>query len=165
MSEIMLEMAQTLLREPSQDPSTEAMHAALFFANVAWNECVGLGHPRGGLRKVWESFEEENPALWNELKSNDIDAMIDEFVRYKQEHYLDEQRRILACGIPEGKIHVEWLPPAAPGVDSRGEMRLYGLARSGEREQAIRLVQDTLGVSRKEASRRMAAIARQLGLT
>lgn len=162
MSDIMLEMAQVLLREPSKVPTSEAMHAALFFANVAWNECVGLDHAREGYRNVWEMFEGENPALWDEFKSNDINAMIDELVRYKQEHYPDDRRRILTCGIPEGKIHVEWLPAAAPGVDSRFEMRLNGLVRSGEHEQAIRFLQETQGISRKKAVKRVAQIAAQL---
>ncbi len=164
MSDIMLEMAQVLLREPSKVPTSEAMHAALFFANVAWNECVGLDYPREGFRSVWETFEDANPVFWNELKSTDISAMIDELVRYKQEHYPDDLRRILTCGIPERKIHVEWLPAAVPGVDSRSEMRLYGLVRSGEREQAIRFLRETQGVSRNEAMRRIAQIAAQLGV-
>ena len=88
--------------------------------------------------------------------------MIDELVRYKQEHYPNDRRRILTCGIPEGKIHVEWLPAAAPGVDSRFEMRLYGLVRSGEHEQAIRFLQETQGISRKKAVKRVAQIAAQL---
>ena len=60
--------------------------------------------------------------------------MIDELVQYKKTHYPDDQRRILTCGISDGKIRVEWLKAAAPGVDSRWEMRLYGLVRMGERE-------------------------------
>ena len=103
MSEIMQEMAERLLRNPAASPSSEAVHVALFFANVAWNECVGLDHAREGYRNVWESIEANNPALWNELKSNDIDGMVDELVEYKKAHYPDDRRRILVCGgTPEG---------------------------------------------------------------
>jgi hypothetical protein len=73
LSEIMKEMSETLLRNPSDVPSSEAAHVALFFANIAWNESVGLDHPREGYRNVWETIATENPALWNEFKSNDID--------------------------------------------------------------------------------------------
>jgi hypothetical protein len=38
MSEVMKEMSETLLQNPSGVPSSEAAHVALFFANVAWNE-------------------------------------------------------------------------------------------------------------------------------
>jgi hypothetical protein len=164
MSEIMKEMSEMLLRQPSKVPSSGAAHVALFFANVAWNESVGLGHSRESYRKVWETIEAENPELWNEFKSNDIDAMIDELVRYKKEHYPNDGRRILTCGIPHGKIRVEWLPAAAPGVDARWEMRLYGLVRTGEREEAIRFLQETRSLSRKEAAKRVAVLAADLGM-
>ena len=162
MSEIMKDMSETLLRHPGGVPSSEAAHLALFFANVAWNESVGLGDSRAGYRNVWETIEAENPELWNEFRSNDVDAMIDELVRYKEEHYPDDRRRILTCGIPDGKIRVEWLNAAAPGVDARWEMRLYGLVRTGEREKAIRYLQETRSLSRAEAMKRVAEVAAEL---
>ncbi len=114
------------LRNPDNIPSSEAAHVALFFANVAWNESVGLDHAREGYRGAWETIEAENPELWNEFKSNDIDGMIDELAQYKKEHFSDDERRILTCGIPDGKVRVEWVPAADPGVDSKWEMHLYG---------------------------------------
>jgi hypothetical protein len=164
LSEILKEMAATLLRNPGAVPSPEAAHVALVFANVAWNESVGLDHAREGYRNVWETIEAENPELWNEFKSNDIDAMIDELVRYKQAHYPDDRRRILTCGIPDGKVRVEWLNPAAPGVDPNWEMRLYGLVRTGQKDKAIRFLQETRRLSRKEASKRVAQVAAELGM-
>jgi hypothetical protein len=164
MSEILMELAERLLRDPAGVPSSEAAHVALLFAHVAWNEGVGLDHAREGCRNVWETIEADNPELWNEFKSNDIDAMIDELVRYKEDRYPDDGRRILTCGIPDGKVRVEWLDAAAPGVDSRWEMRLYGLVRTGERDEAIRLLRETRGMSRNEAARRVAAVAAELGM-
>ncbi len=164
LSEIMKEMSESLLRNPGGVPSPEAAHVALLFAHVAWNESVGLDHTRDGYRNVWETIEAENPALWNEFKSNDINAMIDGLVRYKTAHYPNDRRRILVCGMVPGKVHVEWLNPAAPGVDSKWEMQLYGLVRTGQREQAIRFLQDTRRMSRKEASKRVAQVAAELGM-
>ncbi len=164
LSEIMKEMSETLLRNPGGVPSSEAAHVALFFANVAWNESVGIDHARESYRTAWEKIEAENPALWNEFKSNEIDAMIDELVRYKEAHCPDDRRRILVCGMVPGKVHVEWLNPAAPGVDSKWEMRLYGLVRTGEKAKAIRFLQETQRMSRDEASRRVAQIAAELGM-
>ena len=164
MSEILKEMSETLLRNPGGVPSSEAAHVALFFANVAWNESVGLDHAREGYRNVWETIEAENPALWNEFKSSDVNAMIDELIRYKKAHYPDDRRRILTCGIPDGKIRVEWLNPAAPGVDSKWEMQLYGLVRTGQRDRAIRFLQDTRRMTRSEASKRVTQIAAELGM-
>jgi hypothetical protein len=35
--------------------------------------------------------------------------MIDELVRYKQMHYPEDRRRILTCGVQDGKVRVAWL--------------------------------------------------------
>jgi hypothetical protein len=164
MSEILKEMSECLFRNPGAIPSSEAAHVALFFANVAWNECVGLDYAREGCRNVWETIEADNPELWNEFKSNDINAMIDDLVRYKKDHYLDDPRRILTCGILDGKVRVQWLNAAAPGVDSKWEMRLYGLVQTGQQDEAIRFLQETRHMSRKEAAKRVAAVAAELGM-
>jgi hypothetical protein len=164
LSEIMKEMSETLLRNPGGVPSSEAAHVALFVAHVAWNESVGLDHPREGHRNVWETIEAENPALWDEFKSSDVYAMIDELIQYKKVHYPGDRRRILTCGIPDGKIRVEWLNPAAPGVDSKWEMQLYGLVRTGQKDKAIHFLQETRRMTRNEASRRVSEIAVELGL-
>lgn len=86
MSEIMQEMLGRLFRNPGAVPSSEAAHVALMFANVAWNESVGLCQPRAGYRPAWEMIEAENPEMWGEFKSNDVDAMIDELVRFKRQN-------------------------------------------------------------------------------
>jgi hypothetical protein len=164
MSEILKEMSELVFRHPNKVPSLEAAEVGLFFANAAWNESVGLFDTREGYSNVWETIEAENPELWNEFKSNDINALIDELVQYKKNHYPDDQRRILSCGIPDGNIRVGWVKAAAPGVDSRWEMRLYGLVRIGEREKAIRFLEETRGVSRNEAARLVAEVAAELGL-
>jgi hypothetical protein len=164
MSEIMQEMSGRLFRNPGAVPSSEAAHVALMFANIAWNESVGLGQPRDGYHPAWQTFETENPAMWGELKSNDVDAMIDDLVRFKRQQHPDDQRRILTCGIPDGKIRVEWLAAAAPGVDSRWEMRLFGLVRTGAREQAIEFLRETRQLSRTEAAKQVQRIASDLGL-
>jgi hypothetical protein len=164
MSEILKEMSQRLLRAPGDPSTSEAAHVTLFFATAAWNESVGLAYAREGYRHVWETIEADNPELWNELKSNDVDQMIDELVRYKKSHYPSDQRRILICGIVDSKIRVEWLPAAAPNVDSQWEMKLYGLVRTGERARAIRHLQTTKKMSRVQAAKRVARVAAQLGL-
>jgi hypothetical protein len=164
MSEILKEMSEVLLREPDAAHSSEAAHVALMFANMAWNEAVGLVHPRSASRSAWESIEAENPELWSEFKSNDVEAMLDELVAFKKTHYPHDLRRILTCGIPDGRIRVEWLNPVAPGVDSQWEMRLYGLVRTGEREQAIRFLRETRGMSRKDAERKVVSVAAELGM-
>src|SRR4051812_44106599 len=84
LAKIMKEMAETLLRNPLDEPSSEAVHVAIFFANVAWNESLGVDNARESYRNVWEAKEAENPALLNEFKWNNIDRMIDELVWHKK---------------------------------------------------------------------------------
>lgn len=164
MSEILKEMTALLYRNPAAIPSSEAAHVALMFANIAWNETVGMVHARESYRSAWETIEADNPEIWSELKSNDVNAMIDELIEFKKHRYGDDQRRILTCGIPDGKIRVEWLDAAAPGVDSKWEMRMYGLVRSGRRENAIQFLQETRRMSRDEAARKVATVAAELGM-
>jgi hypothetical protein len=164
MSDIMKEMSQTLLRNPDAVPSSEAAHVALMFANIAWNQCVGLGQPRAAYRAAWEEIESGNPAMWSEFKSTDVEAMLDDLVKYKQKHFPNDQRRILLCGIPNGNVRVEWLPPVKPGIDSAWEVQLHVLVRLGEREQAIRFLQETRRMSRTAAVKRVNELASNIGL-
>ena len=165
LSDIMKEMLERLFRNPDVPHSAEALHVALFFANVAWNECVGLDHDRSTYRSAWETIEAANPELWNELKSNDVNAMIDELVEYKKAHFPDDRRRILICGgTPHSTIHVEWLQPAAPGVDVKWETQLYGMVRSGMDKEAIRFLKKTRKMSQQEAVMKVGKIAMELGM-
>ncbi len=159
LSEVMKEMAQRLLRHPEQVPSSESAHVALMFANIAWNESVGMTAARDGYRKAWESIEAGNPQMWNEFKSNNVDEMIDELVNYKKTKFPDDQRRILVCGFVEDKVHVEWMAPVAPGVDSKWEMRLYGLVRAGNRKEAIRFLRESRNLTRTQAEEIVALAA------
>ena len=165
MSDILKEMTDRLFREPDVAHSSEALHVALFFANLAWNECVGLGAERERTKNVWQAIEAANPKLWDELKSRDIDAMIDELVEYKKAHFPDDRRRILTCGgTPHSTIRVEWLPPAAPGVDVKWETQLYGMVRTGMEEEAVRFLQKTRKMSAMEARMQVGKIAGELGM-
>lgn len=165
MSAIMKEMLERLLRVSEEAASSEATHAALFLANAAWNECVGLGAQRERYRDVWETFEAEKPDLWDELKSRDIEAMIDELVEYKKARYPDDRRRILSCGCtPQGTIRVAWLGPAADGVDPKWETHLYGLVLSNMDDDAVRFLKKTRKMSQKAARIEVAKIRLQLDL-
>jgi len=165
MSEIMLEMADRLMLDPKASHSSEAVHVALLFANLAWNECTDLAVDRDEAKHIWHAIEASNPQLWGELKSRDIDAMIDELVEYKKVHFPDDRRRILACGgTDRSKARVEWLPPAAPGVDTKWEMQLYGMVRNGMPAEAVRFLKETRAVSAAQAKIIVEKCARDLGL-
>ena len=137
MSEIMKEMSEICFRNPRQIPSSEAAHVLCSSPTSLGTRVSDSVMPGKATATSGKRSKPRIPELWNEFKSNDIDAMIDELAEYKKQHYPDDRRRILTCGIPDGKIRVEWLPAAAPGVDSQWEMQFYGLVRTGKREQAI----------------------------
>jgi hypothetical protein len=90
-------------------------------------------------------------------RGEQLSRMIDELIEYKKAHYPSDQRRIIVCGgTPEGTIHVEWLQPAAPGVDVKWETALYGMVRGGLEEEAVRFLQKTRKMSRTEARMQLA---------
>ena len=67
-------------------------------------------------------------------------------------------------GISTTLASTEWLNAAAPGIDSQWELTLYGLVRTGEREKAIQFLKESRHLSRQAASRKVSAIAAELGI-
>jgi len=120
--------------------------------------------PEKGYRSAWEMIEASNPEMWSVFKSNDVDATIDELLEFKKQHYPDDQRRILTCGIPGGKVRVEWVDPVAKGVDSQLEMKLFGLLRTGQRDKGIQCLREAQGMSRDDAAKEVAMVAAKLGM-
>jgi hypothetical protein len=59
---------------------------------------------------------------------------------------------------------VEWLPAAAPGVDPKWEMQLYGLVRAGQKDKAIHFLKETRSMSQAKAAQKVAKIAADLGI-
>jgi len=111
LSDILKEMACTVLAQPEAEPSSEAPHAALLFAHVAWNRAVASEAPGVDYRFVLRQFEVSNPRLWNELRSSDAEALITELVAYKRAHHRNDRRQVLVCGMLGANVHVEWVDP------------------------------------------------------
>jgi hypothetical protein len=63
LSEIIKEMACTVLTDPERVPSSEAAHASLLFAHTAWDRAT-RGNERGpDYLRVLRQFETSNPNL------------------------------------------------------------------------------------------------------
>ena len=108
----MLEMAKTLLKDPI-DPSSEASHAALLFAHVAWNKANGIKDiSYKWYKKILKEFEYFNPDLWDEFKVIVHGKIIKSLVTYKKEYYPRDFRIIHLCGMRKNNVHVEWEDPA-----------------------------------------------------
>ena len=165
LSDIMKEVMERLLRDPAGGSVVRGFPRRPVSRQRGMERVVGVDGERDACHTVWQQIEAEKPDLWDELKSRDIDGMIDELVEYKKAHYPDDRRRILICGgTPHGTIRVEWLPPAAPGVDSKSEMQLYALVRTGKDKEAIRLLKRTRKLSQHEAMLEVATIRMKCGM-
>ena len=120
-----------MIRNPKAAHSSEAVHVALFFANLAWNECVGLG-AEGADQEHLAVHRSREPETLGRIEVEDIDGMVDELVEYKKAHFPDDQRRILACGgTDHSTIRVEWLPPCPWGGRAMGNQPLRAGASRG----------------------------------
>ena len=111
LSELIKKLACTVLKRPKAVPSTEAAHAALLLAHVAWNQTVTLEATRLSHRPMLREFEASNPNLWNELTSCDAEVLISELTMYKRTQYPDDRRQVVVCGMRGENVHVEWTEP------------------------------------------------------
>jgi hypothetical protein len=110
LSEIIKEMACVVLKDPARQPSAEAASAALLIAHLAWNRAIDAG-PSRVPSELLRQFEASNRLLWQELKSDNPEALISELVAYKQLYYPADRRHLIVCGMVGDKVHVEWTEP------------------------------------------------------
>ena len=106
MSEIMKEIALISFKNPKVPPSSEAAHASLLFAQVAWNRT--LCYDMQDYKALLKVFLRSNPNLWSELRSRDAEELIEIMREAKEHRYSSDLRVVLVCGMREGNVHVEW---------------------------------------------------------
>jgi hypothetical protein len=111
LSAIMIEMAEHILTRPSDQVSSEAAHAALLLASVAWNREVDEAGAitAENCKVILSEFEEKDPALRSVLMLTDFDELIFILRSFKRSRYPDDKRFVLLCGTtPKGNVRVEW---------------------------------------------------------
>ena len=106
LSGIMKELALMSFHNPHAVPSSEAAHAALLFAQVAWNRA--LGYDMEAYQELLKVFLRSNANLWSELRSRDAEALIETMRQAKEQRYSADRRVIVVCGMREESVHVEW---------------------------------------------------------
>lgn len=106
MSDIMKELALMCFCNPQTVPSSEAAHAALLFAQVAWNRTLGQEVP--GYKEVLKVFLRSNPNLWLELRSRNAETLIEMLREAKEQRFSTDRRVVVVCGMRERNVHVEW---------------------------------------------------------
>jgi len=108
MSEILKEMALTILLRPEAVPSSEAAGAALLLSHVAWNRANGEEFTDHMYRGVIEEMENSNPDFWKELRSKNAHSLIADLIQYKRTHHASDLRKVVSCGKFNDKVRVEW---------------------------------------------------------
>jgi len=106
MSEIMKELAMMCFRETRAVHSSEAVHTSLLLANVAWNRALGQDVP--DYEDLLMVFTRSNPKLWSELLQGNTESLIEIMRKAKEQRYPEDRRTVLACGMREGNVRVEW---------------------------------------------------------
>jgi hypothetical protein len=106
LSTIIWEIARMGFRNPQAVPSSEAAHAVLLFAHVAWNRT--LGHDLSGFEELLKVYVRSKPNLWSELCSRDAEALIKMMRQAKEQCYAADHRVIVVCGMREQNVHIEW---------------------------------------------------------
>lgn len=102
----MKELALLSFKNPNVPPSSEAAHASLLFAQVAWNRT--LGHDIKDYKDLLKVFLRSNSNLWSEFKSRDSECLIEIMREAKESRYPADSRVVLVCGMRDGNVHVQW---------------------------------------------------------
>jgi hypothetical protein len=108
LSEKVLQLALTVLKDPQKPPSSEAAHAALLFVHVAWNRSLGDSIDFSNYEKMLKQFEKSNPLFWNEFKKKAHLKIINRLIDQKNRLFFDDKRKITVCRMRKGNVHVEW---------------------------------------------------------
>ncbi len=112
LSAIFIEMASTILANPAAPPSHEAASVSLYLTNVAWMRVLGVESPAAGDETFLSLMGRENRSFWRELKSRNVEAMIEELMAYKRAHFPEDRRHVTLCGVFDQKVRVEWTYPS-----------------------------------------------------
>jgi len=157
LSDIILEMGKSVLRDPQAPASSEATHAALLLAHVAWNRSLGQLLPESQYRPMLEELERSNRGLWSELTGDDTEEMIGTLVDFKRARHPADDRVIHVCGMRDGNVHVEWYE----GEDVRDAERIADerlgraltLIMNGEEEEAVQHLRRSTGLAEPDIRR------------
>ena len=157
MSEIMKHMAESVLLDPGNE-SGEAFQAALLLSHVAWNRCIGSDRGTVQYRSILSEMEAENPELWGELAKPDAEALIRSLMAFKNQHYPDDRRNLVVCGMREESVHTEWIDPADVVAPSELIRTLLVHILKGNTEEAVSLYAKAANVDMNMAREKVAGI-------
>jgi len=151
LSEIIKDLALSVLKDPTAIPSAPAALAALTLASAAWNHAVGAVGLGELHRRAIQQIDWTGGTAWAELCSDDVDQLIADLVDAKQEHYPNDLRRIVATEMnPEGHVRVHWTDPqevVTPAFRPRGRQAKSTQRKHGRpiAEKLVRKMKNHIG--------------------
>lgn len=102
LSDIIIEMASSLLAAPQRAPSEPATKACLILAGAAWNRALGdRDASRQGLGLI-EQIDWGEVLPWSEMRSDEPPELLDELVVYKRKHHPEDHRRVVTTVLEVG---------------------------------------------------------------
>lgn len=109
LSELIKEMAMSVMKDPDVFHSRPATEAAVILAGAAWNSIADDSAPRDQHQLV-DQIDWKGVTPWAEFRSNDTERLFAELIEYKREHYPNDLRRIVATELkPGGNVRVHWV--------------------------------------------------------
>jgi len=84
LSEALADIAQRLLKRPDDGATAPTTMATLLVAGAAWNEAIGDSFLRAKLRGLLDAIDWGPVTPWDEVRSDDIEALVRESVAYKR---------------------------------------------------------------------------------
>ncbi len=138
LSEIITEMAWSLLKNPSADASDVAAKVTVTLACAAWNAALGDMDRRDCHRELIEQFNQINPMNWEELRSADTDLLIAELIAFKQQNYPHDTRLVMITEwTPQGTVKIQWVVPAAHPEETANQTKGVENDNIGQKLQPI----------------------------
>lgn len=107
-SEIVSDLARSLFKSPAATPESYAIHVALLLTHVGWNRSIGHEFDKRTYSQVLAVFKQERPNVMDDFIVKDVDELIELAVDFKKRQYPLDRRVILACGMVEDRVRVEW---------------------------------------------------------
>jgi hypothetical protein len=112
LSDLLMEMAGSILRNPNRTPSEPSMAASIGLATAAWNASVLKADAHKLAEAASNDIDWEGMTPWSEHRSGDVRALVDVLVAYKRKHFPDDEREVLIAELsPNGNLRVHWKPP------------------------------------------------------
>jgi len=106
LSDIAKKMATSVLRRKNASP--EAVSIALQMTHIAWNYADEDYREEPGYIQGIQEIEKSILPVKEEFVMDDMEKLIERLMKYKRDHYPNDQRVIFSCEYQDGNVKVLW---------------------------------------------------------